>query len=98
VGISAERVGDSNAENHVCTLGITILGDVLPFFFVCVFLRFVPLGACGEVKDARVRGPGESMDFFFALRNRERLAAGGLDNGNLVGGVSSFGVAVGCLL
>src|SRR5437667_2733073 len=76
VGISAECVGDSNAENHVCTLGITMLGDVLPFFFVCVFLRFGPRGACGEVKDARVRGPGESMDFFFALRNRERLAAG----------------------
>ena len=60
--------------DSVTSLGLTKLDDIFPIFLVCLLLFLGP-GAGGEINLAGIGGPGEGVNLFLSLGDRERLAA-----------------------
>ena len=75
-----ESSGNVEGEDGVAALGGAILHDIFPLFLVIVFLGLGPRVARGEIDRAGIGGPGERMDFFLTLSQRDGFAAGGRDD------------------
>src|SRR5919109_5613407 len=95
-GVASERGGQVECKDRVTSFGSAILHNILPLFFVGVFLCLAPGMTSGEINRLRIRGPRKRVNLFLSLSYGECFPALRRDQVNLVGFLVFFiGVIVG---